>query len=192
MACARELQERYFAGDPDWKVEEGSALDPGYLSRLGQFDIVYSWGVLHHTGQMWNALTNVEPLVKPEGKLFIAIYNDQGKPSRRWTTVKKLYNRFPPAFRFMVLWPAFLKLWWRPLLKDLVLGHPFRSWRDYKKLRGMSAWRDVVDWVGGYPFEVAKPEEIFDFYRDKGFELEQLHTECGSLGCNEFVFRRKS
>ncbi len=188
-ACARELHQRYFPQDTDWIIEEGSVLDPGYLAGLGQFDIVYSWGVLHHTGHMWPALTNVIPLVKSGGLLFIAIYNDQGVPSRRWTTVKRLYNRFPARFRFLVLWPAFWHLWWRRLVKDLLFGRPFRSWREYKYARGMSPWWDVVDWVGGYPFEVAKPEQIFDFYRKYGFRLERLRTEAGSLGCNEFVFR---
>ena len=82
-------------------------LDGQYLGNLGTFDLVYSWGVLHHTGAMWKALTNVIPLVKPGGKLFIAIYNDQGKPSRRWTTVKRAYVKLPPPLRFLVLWPAF-------------------------------------------------------------------------------------
>jgi 2-polyprenyl-6-hydroxyphenyl methylase/3-demethylubiquinone-9 3-methyltransferase len=48
----------------------------------------------------------------------------------------------------------------------------------------------VVDWVGGYPFEFAKPEEIIDFYRARGFTLERMKPGPGSYGCNEFVFRR--
>jgi len=53
----------------------------------------------------------------------------------------------------------------------------------------MDPWRDTIDWVGGYPFEVAKPEEIFEFYRRRGFVLENLKTT-RRLGCNEFVFSR--
>ena len=190
--CTKELRRRYFDGDANWSVETASVLDNSYLSKFGQFDIVYSWGVLHHTGQMWDALANVAPLVKEGGQLWIAIYNDQGTPSRRWTTVKKLYNQCPPALRFLVLGPAFVHLWWRRLLKDALTLQPLRSFREYKELRGMSLWHDVVDWVGGYPFEVAKPEEIFDFYRDRGFQLERLRTEGGSLGCNEFLLRRRT
>ena len=190
FACSAELRRRYFPDDPSWTVEQASVLDPEYLSRLGQFDVVYSWGVLHHTGSMWAALANVAPMVSPGGKLFIAIYNDQGKPSRRWLTVKKLYNRFPAPLRFLVLWPAAAHLWWRPWTKDILRGRPFESWRNYSGLRGMDAWRDIVDWVGGLPFEVARPEEIFDFYRQRGFLLEKLATNGGSLGCNEFVFRK--
>ena len=52
----------------------------------------------------------------------------------------------------------------------------------------MSPWHDIVDWVGGYPFEVAKPEPIFGFYRDRGFRLQALKTCAGGLGCNELLF----
>lgn len=187
-ASTAELRRRYFPEDEEWRVEQGSVLDKTYLESLGQFDIVYSWGVLHHTGSMWLALENVQPMVKPGGMLFIAIYNDQGKRSRRWRWVKKTYNRLPPTLRFLVLWPAFLQLWWKRLLKDAFSGRPFRSFRNHKAPRGMSLWHDVVDWVGGYPFEVAKPEEIFDFYYKRGFQLVRLTTQGGNLGCNEFVF----
>jgi 2-polyprenyl-6-hydroxyphenyl methylase/3-demethylubiquinone-9 3-methyltransferase len=104
--------------------------------------------------------------------------------------VKRLYNRFPSGLRFVVLIPAVVHLWWRRWLKDLLRLRPFESWRRDGRERGMSAWYDVVDWVGGYPFEVARPEEIFEFYRARGFQLEKLVTCGGSLGCNEFVFRR--
>src|SRR5262245_45349652 len=50
VACADELRRRYFQGDPQWTIEQGSVLDSHYMSALGNFDIVYSWGVLHHTG----------------------------------------------------------------------------------------------------------------------------------------------
>jgi 2-polyprenyl-6-hydroxyphenyl methylase/3-demethylubiquinone-9 3-methyltransferase len=188
VGCTEELRRRYFPSDGDWTVEPGSALDANYLGRLGKFDIVYSWGVLHHTGAMWDALANVVPLVQERGTLFIAIYNDQGRTSRRWLAVKRAYNRLPPRLRFLVLGPACWHLWWRRILKDFLLARPFHSWRETKRMRGMSAWRDVVDWVGGYPFEVAKPEQIFDFFRARGFVLIRLKTEGGDLGCNEFVF----
>ena len=191
VACTQELRRRYFPDDADWRVEEGSALDEEYLRTLGQFEIVYSWGVLHHTGAMWQALENAASLVAPGGMLFIAIYNDQGYASRLWTAVKRAYNRLPKPLKFVVLWPSFLRLWGPTMLRDLVKGRPLVSWRNYGKQRGMSAWWDVVDWVGGYPFEVAKPEEIFNFYRGKGFQLTQMITCGGKLGCNQFVFRRE-
>ncbi len=190
VRCAQELRRRYFPDDPDWVVEEGSALDADYLNRLGVFEVLYSWGVLHHTGSMWQALGNVAPLVAPGGLLFISIYNNQGIPSRGWTLVKRTYNRLPRLLRPLVLWPAFAYLWGPKTLRDILIGKPFHSWRNYSTLRGMSAGRDVVDWVGGYPFEVARPEEIFAFYRERGFSLQRLKTCAGKSGCNEFVFVR--
>jgi 2-polyprenyl-3-methyl-5-hydroxy-6-metoxy-1,4-benzoquinol methylase len=190
VACAEELRQRYFPQDRDWIIEPGSALDSAYLQSLGVFEVVYSWGVLHHTGAMWRALENVAQLVAPGGLLFVSIYNDQGRTSRRWLSVKRAYNRCPPAFRWAVLGPAFVRLWWRRLLKDVLRGRPLRTWRESARGRGMSPWRDVVDWVGGFPFEVAKPEQIFDFYFQRGFILIRMTTQGGDLGCNEFVFRR--
>jgi SAM-dependent methyltransferase len=191
VACTAELKHRYFDDDMQWLVESGSVLDKEYLAQLGQFDVVYSWGVLHHTGGMWQALENVTPIVSQNGKLFIAIYNDQGRASIMWSTTKKIYNRLPSGLRWIVLLPAVLRLWGPTTLKDILKGRPFSTWRDYKDHgRGMSPWRDVIDWVGGYPFEVAKPEEIFDFYQERGFLLKKLKTCAGGHGCNEFVFMK--
>ncbi len=189
VACTQELRRRYFPDDPQWHVEEASVLDADYIGRLGQFDVVYSWGVLHHTGQMWPALDNVSRAVAPGGKLFIAIYNDQGTASRRWLRLKKVYNR-SGLFKKPIAGAVAVMLWWRPWVKDALRLRPFESWRAVRHQRGMSAWHDVVDWVGGYPFEVAKPEQIFEFYRDRGFTLVRLVTCGGSLGCNQFVFRK--
>jgi 2-polyprenyl-3-methyl-5-hydroxy-6-metoxy-1,4-benzoquinol methylase len=188
VACTMELRRRYFSNDREWTVEAGSVLDVDYLRRLGQFDVVYSWGVLHHTGAMWQALENVATLVADGGHLYIAIYNDQGAPSRRWLAVKRTYNRLPRGLRFLVWLPVLVHLWWRPTIKDLIRLQPFRTWRAAGRGRGMSAWYDLIDWVGGYPFEVAKPEQIFDLYRRRGFLLTKLYTDRGNLGCNEFVF----
>jgi len=188
VACARELKRRYFNDDPDWHIGEGSVLDPQFLASLGQHDIVYSWGVLHHTGAMWTALANVAPSVKPGGKLFISIYNDQGQASRVWTRVKKIYCSGTLGRLFIqgIYFPYFFlpAFGW-----DLLKGrNPFKRFTDYKKQRGMSKVHDWYDWLGGYPFEVAKPEEIFDFYRQRGFELRKLISCAGGLGCNQFVF----
>jgi 2-polyprenyl-6-hydroxyphenyl methylase/3-demethylubiquinone-9 3-methyltransferase len=129
-------------------------------------------------------------LVADGGTLFIAIYNDQGKFSRRWTRLKKFYNRSSKPVRHLCVLAVCGLLWWRPCVKDLLRLRPFESWRQAGRARGMSAWWDAVDWVGGYPFEVAKPEEIFDFYHSRGFVLERLRTEGADLGCNQFVFTK--
>ena len=165
-----------------------------YLKSLGQFDIVYSWGVLHHTGAMWNALENIEPLVAEGGKLYISIYNNQGGATLLWTSLKRFYNQSSnPMKGFIVL---SVGAYWetRSALSRLLRCEnplPFKRWAERKQTRGMSVWHDLVDWVGGYPFEVAKPEEIFDFYRKKRFELMKLKTCAGGIGCNEYVFVKR-
>lgn len=189
VACTQAVRNQYRHDDPDWQVTAGSVLDTPFLDTLGQFDIVYAWGVLHHTGAMWQALGNVDRLVAKDGLLFIAIYNDQGGPTRRWTWVKRTYVRLPRPLRFLVLWPSFVRIWGKTFLRDLFLGNPLRTWRDYSRDRGMSPWRDVVDWVGGYPFEATTPEAIFEFYKTKGYALRKL-TTCNGSGCNEFVFQK--
>ncbi|MDX6693403.1 MAG: hypothetical protein QOF02_1006 [Blastocatellia bacterium] len=191
VACGVELKRRYFPDDPDWTIEEGSALDPDYLKSLGAFDVVYSWGVLHHTGQMWHALDNAQLPVAAGGKLFIAIYNDTGSQSARWKWIKRTYNELPrflrTPFALATIAPDEAKSALRSLV-TLKPGQYVRSWTKYdRNNRGMSHWRDIIDWVGGYPYEVARPEEIFDFYKDRGFTLLKLKSGRG-LGCNEFVF----
>jgi SAM-dependent methyltransferase len=188
VACTRALKTKYFPEDDTWVIEEASVLDKDYLSLLGQFDVVYSWGVLHHTGAMWQGLGNVAPLVIEGGNLFIAIYNDQGRASLIWKKVKSIYCGSHGPLRTCLLLLAFMRLWVPTMVRDLLKGNPLVTWRS--RIRGMSPWRDVVDWVGGYPFEVAKPEEIFDFYRNKEFYLSKLKTLAGGLGCNEFVFTK--
>jgi 2-polyprenyl-6-hydroxyphenyl methylase/3-demethylubiquinone-9 3-methyltransferase len=194
VACTAELRRRYFPGDAQWVVEEGSALDADYLAGLGDFDIVYSWGVLHHTGRMWQALENARLPVAPGGRLFIAIYNDNGSKSRRWAQIKHAYNNLPrllrAPFAALAITPHEAKTFLRATL-DGRPGEYLRSWIEPDTLRGMSRWRDIVDWVGGYPYEFATPEQIFDFYRERSFTLTKLKCGGVGLGCNEFVFTKE-
>ena len=194
VACTTELRKRYFPNDNAWKVEEASVLDQQYLNSLGTFDVVYSWGVLHHTGQMWQALENVHRLVAPGGKLFIALYNDTGSQSTRWKWLKKTYNQLPGVLKvpytMIVIAPDELRALARSVL-TLNLGSYFRSWSQYDRRRGMNRWRDIVDWVGGYPYEVSTPDEIFDYFTARGFILTKLNCGRVGLGCNQFVFSRK-
>jgi 2-polyprenyl-3-methyl-5-hydroxy-6-metoxy-1,4-benzoquinol methylase len=194
VACTRELRSRFFTNDGDWKVEEASVLDKEYLASLGKFDIVYSWGVLHHTGQMWQAIDNAQQLVAPAGKCFIALYNDTGSQSSRWLWIKRTYNRLPGVlhvpFAILVSAPEELKHIARSVL-TLKPGEYFRSWSEYQSRRGMSRWRDIIDWVGGYPYEVCKPEDIFEFFKARGFTLTKLVCGNVGLGCSEFVFSKR-
>ncbi len=195
VACTRELKSRYGPPAADWTVAQGSALDAAYLDSLGRFDVVYAWGVLHHTGDMWSAIGNAAEAVADHGRLFISIYNDQGARSAFWRAVKRLYNRLPQAARLPFVLAVMVPREVLTAAKSVVRGRPLeyvRGWTNYKSTRGMSRWHDLVDWVGGYPFEVAKPEEILDFLRPRGFDLERMRTCGGGLGCNQFVFKRTS
>ena len=192
VACTAELRRRYFPADPEWRVERGSALDAAYLAGLGQFDVVYSWGVLHHTGSMWQGLELAGDRVRPNGLLWLAIYNDQGAWSRRWARIKRFYCAGP--LQRALVSGTIIPYWIaRGLLADLVWGrNPFARYRSYRSNRGMSVTHDWIDWLGGYPFEVAKPEALLDFYLARGFQLQGLRTCGGSIGCNEFLFRRSA
>lgn len=188
VACTQEIKRRYEPKKSSWTVGRGSALDQAYLSSLGRFDVVYAWGVLHHTGGMWRALEAVAPLVEPGGKLFLALYNDQGWISNAWARVKRLYVSGRPGRIVVtaVFVPYFAGLY---LASDLRhLRNPMAHYRNYKERRGMSVIHDWRDWLGGYPFEVAAPREVVRFYEARGFSVARLETCGNSLGCNEFVF----
>ncbi|HKD28573.1 MAG TPA: glycosyltransferase [Xanthobacteraceae bacterium] len=192
VACTEELRRRYFDGDPDWRIIAGSVLDREFLKSLGTFDIVYSWGVLHHTGQMWQALENVKLNTKPGGKLFIAIYNDCGEISERWKKKKIFYNGLPGEFKcayaLMVWTPIELKYFLYYCRNRKPLDY-IRLWTEYKKSRGMSRWHDMIDWIGGYPYEYAGAKTLIDFYEKDGFALCKLAANSG-YGCHQLVFDR--
>lgn len=191
VESTRALKDRYYPNDSKWVIEQGDALDEEYLSKYKYQDIVYSWGVLHHTGNMYKALSNAGNLVGDGGLLFIAIYNDQGGMSDFWKKEKRLYNASPKGIKLFIATLFFVVLWTVRFIGDLIHLHPFRSWITYKSRRGMSPWHDAVDWVGGYPFEVATPEEIFDFFHKRGFELVKMQTNKGTNRCNQFLFRKQ-
>lgn len=193
VACTRSLKSQFFANDKSWTVEEGSVLNSGYLETLGKFDVVYSWGVLHHTGQMWSALENAQRLVTAGGKLFIALYNDTGSQSTRWLWIKRTYNKLPSVLRVpfavLVTVPEEVK----SMLKCVLRLRPneyINTWKAYRSRRGMSRWRDIIDWVGGYPYEVSTPDEVFEFCKSRGFVLTKLNVGRVGLGCNQFVFEK--
>lgn len=193
VVCTRELKRRFFPDDPTWTIEQGSVLDPSYVASLGRFDVVYCWGVLHHTGDMWHGLDNIAKATELGGRLFISIYNDQGWRSRMWTAIKRTYNRASTPVRMGIVLGIGVCWEVRGMIGRLLRAEnplPFATWRRNSSARGMSVWHDLVDWVGGYPFQVGKPEEVFDFCRARGFHLARLLTCGGGHGCNQFVFAR--
>ncbi|MBT2364574.1 class I SAM-dependent methyltransferase [Streptomyces sp. ISL-10] len=190
VATTIRLRERY-APDSDWQVEQGSVLDTSLVSCLGRFDVVYSWGVLHHTGGLWEALDTACRMVAPGGLLYVSVYNDQGLQSRVWRRIKRKYNSSGPLTQSLLVTGSgmFLTVPERALAvaRSVTSGRaPVNG--QARRARGMSARYDLVDWVGGYPFEVATPEEVFRVGRHHGLELRHLKTCRGGLGCNEYVF----
>ena len=188
VACTASVRDRQRPGDQNWRVEEGSVLDPEYLDSLGQFDIVYSWGVLHHTGDMWSALRNVSRRVKPDGLLVIALYNDQGWVSRLWKRIKQVYCSGLPG-RSLVVAVFFPYFFLRTVWKSVRSGR--NEFAAYRERRGMSIIHDWLDWLGGLPFEVASVDATSNFLIELGFELVNVVKNTGR-GNNQFVFLRTS
>jgi len=146
----------------------------------GQYDIVHSWGVLHHTGNMKMALKNLCSLVKPGGKLIVAIYNRHWT-SPAWLVIKYSYNRFPFLQK-----PVVTLLY--PLIYLAKLAVARRN--PKKQQRGMDFYLNVVDWVGGYPYEYASVSEIEQILNRSGFVTVRTIRASVPTGCNEFIFVR--
>jgi len=194
VTCTKELKSRHADESANWKIQQGSVLDESLMRSLGQADVVYSWGVLHHTGSMDRAIDLASRATKLGGLFCIAIYNDQGPASGRWWLIKRIYNWSPNFLR-----PAWVALIAGTYECKFALARlskfqnpmPFADWRAKKQDRGMSAWHDWVDWIGGLPFEVATPEKIESMLVQQGFRLERSSRIGKGWGCNEFVFRKE-
>lgn len=171
--AASTIRERQ-NGVSNWEILEGSVLDGAFLSRISPADIVYSWGVLHHTGDMWTAIRNAAGLMKPEGLFYIALYTTT-PASGYWLEMKKQYNRASSFGKRLMEYRYVL----RHLLLPEIIGrrNPLKRFQQYKKNRGMSCMTDVRDWLGGYPYEDARIEEVHKFCRKElGMELINLRT----------------
>jgi 2-polyprenyl-3-methyl-5-hydroxy-6-metoxy-1,4-benzoquinol methylase len=187
---------RLQAGSPaHWEVMSGSILDEGFAQSLGSFDIVYSWGVLHHTGRMWDAIANSAKITAPGGYYYIALYNklltrngSQSPIHDFWIAVKKLYNSNPQIGKY-VLEPLAMAAYMAMVLAKL--ENPVTHLKNYKSHRGMSWRTDATDWLGGYPYEFATVEEVFKFVKTKfpDFSLENLKIS-GGRGLNWYLFQK--
>jgi 2-polyprenyl-6-hydroxyphenyl methylase/3-demethylubiquinone-9 3-methyltransferase len=172
-------------------VEQKSVFDLD-ASTAGLFDVVYSWGVLHHTGDMHNAIDRAARLVKPGGRLIIALYRKTWL-CPLWTLEKRWYVKATPAAqqRMFNLYVGFMKL------RARIRGRDFEEFkRNFWHKRGMSYEHDVRDWIGGYPYESISPRELIGFLGERGFRLERgfykKRRKIGLLGSgnDQFVFRR--
>ncbi len=194
VRCCENLREA-LGDNPSWEIELGSILCD---LPFGQYDIVYSWGVLHHTGDMWKALENITKYVKEDGLLYIALYNKvedfgifrDGRfgTSRMWQIEKKFYFSLPAFLQNCIDYAVMAILF---VLYLLMLKNPFKVIRDHKLYfnKGMP-WRiNIKDWLGGYPYEYASADEVFNFLTARGFTLKKLYTPSGLLN-NEFLFQK--
>jgi SAM-dependent methyltransferase len=174
---------KMFAGNPpNWEVLQGSILDQDFLSKIDQADIIYSWGVLHHTGEMWKAIKNSAALMKPNGIFFLALYQDvphMGLPVSYWVEIKKRYNRGNWIVKKQ------LELWyiWEFMLgkKPSAIPAFIQRTREYKKNRGMNLFTDIVDWLGGWPFEYASVSQVRSFVEE---ELNLILVKSTDLNAN--------
>jgi len=189
---AQELLSKQ-AADKKWSVENRSVFDLSPM-KDGTFDIVHSWGVLHHTGDMDGALNAAAALVAPGGLFVVALYR-KTPLCNLWRIEKKVYTNAPAALQAAM----------RAVYKAIyVLGlvatgrNPKTYISEYKGNRGMNFDHDVHDWLGGYPYESVTPEEVETFMEAHDFEMIRAHTKpanvAGILGthCDEFVARRLS
>jgi 2-polyprenyl-6-hydroxyphenyl methylase/3-demethylubiquinone-9 3-methyltransferase len=167
----------------NWTVSHGSVLDHAFLKNLGAFDIVYSWGVLHHTGNIWQAIENASSLVKENGIFFISIYK-KGPNYKRDLAMKQKYNRVSPLLKYLMERRKILGVMKRRMKR---FKNPF-TWNE-KKNRGMNVYHDIIDWLGGLPYEVATEDEIIRFLRPKGFCLERIQPNPEST-CSVYVFSK--
>jgi hypothetical protein len=186
VRTTRALRER--EGSPaHWTVEQGSVLDGDYMRRLEPADVVYSWGVLHHTGQMWKAVLNATLPLAKGGLLYIALYTSDifiRPTAEYWLDVKQRYNRAGAFGRRLMEWDY---VWRTAIFPSLKRGrNPLRLMRG--QTRGMTYWTDVKDWLGGWPMEFAGIAETKRFCAGLGLEL--LNVNAGEAN-TEYVFRRR-
>ncbi|MFH1743928.1 MAG: class I SAM-dependent methyltransferase [bacterium] len=178
---------REMHGNPsNWEILSGSILDRQFVSGLDPADVVYSWGVLHHTGKMWEAIENTGGLMKSDGLLYIALYTTNSK-SDHWLKVKIKYNNASNLEKRLMEFQHVLRYTIIP--QCIHLQNPLKTIRQYKQKRGMSFMTDVKDWLGGYPYEHAKIEEVLRFCRSR-FDHELINIKTGEAN-TEYLFRKR-
>lgn len=171
--------------DRVWDVRQISVFDTT-PQKLGRFDVVYSWGALHHTGDMWRAIRVATSLVESNGMLAIAIYL-KTPFCRLWRSEKRLYSKAPRLLKSAIF----------RTYKIIADTYSMLQARDKSSLaaRGMNQDHDYKDWLGGYPYESASPEEIEAFVTQLGFQRVRTRNTARrsglmGTGCAEYVFRR--
>jgi SAM-dependent methyltransferase len=187
VEATRYLQSK--AGSPAcWTVEQGSVLDDRFIGQLGRYDLVYSWGVLHHTGDVWHAIRNAATCVKPGGLFYVALYSADVQvdpPPEYWLAIKRKYvSSGRLARRWMeLIYILRFELGWNPLKLPAFLKRA----REYKVNRGMNIFTDIRDWLGGWPMEFVRDADAIRFCEGLGFRLHNIKTGEANT---EFLFVR--
>lgn len=162
---------------------EGSILDKNFIERLGKFDRVYAWGSLHHSGDLWQALSNTASTVKDGGELVVAIYQTHWS-SPIWSIIKRLYNASPKIIqKLMIIIFYFVIL----IAKTICTGK-----NPYTMKRGMSFYYDVVDWIGGYPYQYATKDQVVNFLSKYGLKMLNFIPATLPTGNHQYLFRKDS
>jgi SAM-dependent methyltransferase len=175
-----------FVPDGPWEAKILSVLD---VSDIGGFDVVYSWGVLHHTGAMWRAIEKAASFVKPGGVFALAIYAKTSFDGA-WKLEKRMYKSAPAPAQWTMRQLFISAL----IAAKLVRGKNPMSLFSEPIARGMNLSNDVHDWLGGYPYETASIEELTSRISDMGFRCVRtfpVAVSAGGLfgsGCHEIVF----
>lgn len=184
--AATEICRTKVSDGDNWVIERGDALDQEYMKKLGQWPLVYSWGVLHHTGDVWQALENAMATVAPDGRFYVALYSeDREKRPQYWLKVKERYAKASPFMKEVMFWHHILrdKLKWKPWK----IGRLLRKAKQTKETRGMNLFTDIRDWLGGWPMQFVKDQEVVRFAEARGFKLEKIvQVEANT----EFLFKR--
>ncbi|MDW3094151.1 MAG: class I SAM-dependent methyltransferase [Gammaproteobacteria bacterium] len=176
---------REYAGEPDnWQVDTISVLDNCKLEPLGVFNIVYSWGVLHHTGKMWEAIENAAKMVDCGGLFFISLYK-KGEKYPKDLAIKRHYNNLSSIGKKLFVYKKIIKIMWKRLKKG---KNPF-AWNERVE-RGMNRYHDLIDWYGGLPYEVASTDEVEEFLKNMSFEMVKF-KETKERCCNVYLFKKK-
>jgi 2-polyprenyl-6-hydroxyphenyl methylase/3-demethylubiquinone-9 3-methyltransferase len=155
---------------------------------IGQFDVAYSWGVLHHTGAMWREMA--AKLVKPGGQFALAIYSKTPLDAA-WNVEKRVYSGGPQVLQWIIRQTYVGALFSAQALR----GRNPMSLVSNTKARGMNFSHDVHDWLGGFPYETASANELhervcsFGFSEERSFPIQVSMGGLFSSGCHEFVFR---
>ncbi len=195
ISNVKKLLQKFNRSQNDVELKTGSVLDADFLKSVGFFDIVLCWGVAHHCGDMWKCLDLISKNVKPQGLLHLGIYNyadgwgfyPDGRfgNSSFWNRIKKFYASLPHFLQTTFDYVCMVGI---SFIYILTLKNPFKELKSNER-RGMTWQSDLKDWLIGYPYEYAKPEEVFDFMKQRGFVLIKMKTNNGLL-TNNFVFKK--